>query len=86
MAYNEPADWFYPMRHYLGASLLDARRAKDAEQVFRADLKRNPGNGWALYGLYRALAVQKSKAAPKAKADYEAAWAQADTPLKRAAF
>ena len=86
MAYNEPADWFYPMRHYLGASLLDARRAKDAEQVFRADLKRNPGNGWALYGLYRAMAVQKSKAAPKAKADYEAAWAKADTPLRRAAF
>ena len=86
MAYNEPADWFYPMRHYLGASLLEARRAKEAEQVFRADLKKNPGNGWALYGLSRALAAQKSKAAPKARAEFEAAWAKADTPLKRAAF
>src|SRR5690606_31392680 len=22
LAYNEPADWFYPVRHYLGAALL----------------------------------------------------------------
>jgi tetratricopeptide (TPR) repeat protein len=86
MAYNEPADWFYPMRHYLGASLLEARKAKEAEQVFRDDLKRNPGNGWALYGLSRALGAQKSKAATKARADFEAAWTKADVTLKRAAF
>jgi len=86
MAYNEPADWFYPMRHYLGASLLDAKRAKEAEQVFREDLKRNPGNGWALYGLSRALSARRSKAAAKAKADFEAAWGKADTQLTRAAF
>ena len=42
-AYNEPADWFYPMRHYLGAALLDARKPKEAEAVFREDLRRNPG-------------------------------------------
>lgn len=87
MAYNEPADWFYPMRHYLGATLLDAKRAKDAEQVFRDDLRRNPGNGWALYGLSQALTAQKSKtAAAKARQDFQAAWVRADTQLKRAAF
>src|SRR5262249_57881801 len=86
MAYNEPADWFYPMRHYLGASLLEAKRAKEAEQVFREDLKRNPGNGWALYGLSRALSARKSKTAAKARAEFEAAWAKADTQLSRAAF
>jgi tetratricopeptide (TPR) repeat protein len=86
MAYNEPADWFYPMRHYLGATLLDAKRAKEAEQVFREDLRRNPGNGWALYGLSRALTAQKSKAAAKTTKDFQVAWARADTPLKRAAF
>jgi tetratricopeptide (TPR) repeat protein len=86
MAYNEPADWFYPMRHYLGATLLDAKRAKDAEQVFRDDLRRNPGNGWALFGLSQALTAQKSKAAAKARQDFQAAWTRADTQLKRAAF
>jgi tetratricopeptide (TPR) repeat protein len=86
-AYNEPADWFYPMRHYLGAALLDAKRAPQAEKVFREDLRRNPNNGWALYGLARALAAQKKqKEAAQAQADFQTAWASADTPLQRAAF
>ena len=65
MAYNEPADWFYPMRHYLGAVLLDAKQAKEAEQVFREDLRRNPGNGWALYGLSRALRRRRARPPPR---------------------
>jgi tetratricopeptide (TPR) repeat protein len=86
-AYNEPADWFYPMRHYLGAALLDARKPKEAEAVFREDLKRNPGNGWALHGLATALAAQGKKAEAEAtRTKFAEAWKDADIKLARAAY
>ena len=86
-AYNEPADWFYPMRHYLGAALLDARKAKEAEAVFREDLKHNPGNGWALHGLETALAAQgKKDEAAATRAKFDEAWKEADIRLTRAAL
>jgi tetratricopeptide (TPR) repeat protein len=86
-AYNEPADWFYPMRHYLGAALLDARKPKEAEAVFREDLKRNPGNGWALHGLAAALAAQgKKDEAATTRAEFEEAWKGADIKLTRTAL
>ncbi|PCC69636.1 hypothetical protein SAMN02745121_04060 [Nannocystis exedens] len=87
LAYNEPADWFYPVRHYLGAALLDAGRAREAEAVYRADLAKNPNNGWAYFGLWKSLAAQKKKsAARKAERDYLDAWAFADFELERTAF
>lgn len=75
--YDEPSDWFYPARHHLGAALLAAGRPADAETVFRADLERNPANGWALFGLQQALAAQK-KDAGAVKAELEKAWSRAD--------
>ena len=42
LAYSEPADWFYPVRHYLGAALLRAGKHVEAEAVYREDLVRNP--------------------------------------------
>jgi tetratricopeptide (TPR) repeat protein len=53
--YTEPPQWYYPIRHSLGALLLDAKRFDEAEQVYREDLKRFPGNVWALAGLVSAL-------------------------------
>lgn len=47
-----------PPRHALGAVLLEAGRAREAETVYWEDLKRNPENGWALLGLGQALAAQ----------------------------
>ena len=86
-AYNEPADWFYPMRHHLGAALLDAKKPKEAEVVFRADLERNPGNGWALYGLSASLAAQGKKSeAVEVRAKFDEAWKLADFRLTRAAL
>jgi tetratricopeptide (TPR) repeat protein len=86
-AYDEPADWFYPMRHYLGAALLDAKRAPQAERVFREDLTRNPNNGWALYGLSRALAMQNKRSeADQAQESFHVAWSEADIKLARTAF
>jgi hypothetical protein len=87
LAYNEPADWFYPVRHYQGAALLEAGKAREAEAVFRADLRRNPHNGWGLYGVWQSLVLQKKgKAARAAESEFRAAWAGADIELSRAAF
>lgn len=87
LAYSEPADWFYPVRHYYGQALLDAKQAKQAEAVYREDLRRNPGNGWALYGLMRALRAQKREAeAADADKQFRQAWADADVQLTATRF
>lgn len=87
LAYNEPADWFYSSRHYLGAVLLEEGRAKQAEAVYRADLERFPANGWARFGLWKSLEAQnKRKAAAAAEASFREAWKDADIELTRSAF
>ena len=87
LAYDEPSDWFFPVRHLLGAELLKAGKAKEAEAVYRADLKRNPKNGWALYGLAEALKAQKKRAeAAKVEKRFREAWKNADVKLVASAF
>ncbi|MBS1821559.1 MAG: hypothetical protein JST61_06240 [Acidobacteria bacterium] len=80
--YNEPADWYYPVRESLGGALLRNRQPAEAEAVFEQDLKINPGNGRSLYGLWQAqLAQKKSAEAAKARAAFQKAWQHADTKL-----
>ena len=85
--YDEPSDEFFPVRHLLGAALLQAGKPAEAAQVYRDDLVRNPANGWALYGLSRALAAQGRKAeAAAARTRFAAAWTHSDTNLTASAF
>lgn len=87
LAYSEPADWFYPVRHYQGAALLDAGQFAEAEAVYRKDLEENPGNGWALFGLSQALQAQKKKQPAKdAEKAYKEAFKDADITLTRSAY
>ena len=87
LAYDEPADWFVPIRHLLGAELLKQGKADEAEGVYRDDLQRHPANGWALYGLARALEAQKKAAAAAAVDDqFKQAWKDADVALASSAF
>jgi tetratricopeptide (TPR) repeat protein len=87
LAYDEPTDWFFPVRHLLGAELLKAGRPKEAEAVYLADLKQHPANGWALAGLSAALDVEnKRDAAVKAQSQMESAWKNADIRLVSSAF
>jgi len=71
--YDEPADWFYPTRETLGATLLRAGRDAEAERVFRADLARNKHNPRSLYALAAALRAQKKDAAP-VTAEFRRMW------------
>jgi tetratricopeptide (TPR) repeat protein len=85
--FTEPPPWYYPIRQSLGAVLLQAGRAADAEVVYREDLKRNPKNGWSLYGLAQAQRTQgKTADADRTQADFQAAWKSADTPLTSSRF
>lgn len=83
LAYDEPPDWYYPVRESLGGALLSAGKAPDAEQVFREDLKQNPRNPRSLYGLMLTLkAQQKDADAAWVQKQFEAAWKNADTTLQ----
>jgi tetratricopeptide (TPR) repeat protein len=87
LAYSEPDDWFYSVRHYQGAALLGAGKAKEAEAVYREDLVRHPHNGWALFGLQKSLVAQKKKdEAAAVKTELDAAWSKADVKLKATAY
>ncbi|QIA07615.1 tetratricopeptide repeat protein [Draconibacterium halophilum] len=52
--YNEPPDWFFSVRHHLGAVQIEAQNYQDAIKTYREDLANFPRNGWALHGLKRA--------------------------------
>jgi tetratricopeptide (TPR) repeat protein len=79
LSYAEPPDWIMPVRHSLGATLIAAGRAAEAESVYRDDLARYPENGWSLHGLMRSLKMQDKKAeAAKVLARFELAWQNAD--------
>ncbi|HZR79501.1 MAG TPA: hypothetical protein VFD92_00265 [Candidatus Binatia bacterium] len=87
LRYMEPPPWYFPVRQALGAVLLSAGRAKEAEAVYREDLARNPDNGWALYGLSKSLAAQGDEAGARdARARFDKSWARADVTLEASVF
>lgn len=80
--YDEPADWYYPVRESLGGALLKAGKTSEAERVFRADLVVYPRNPRSLFGLKEALRAQgKESDAVWIDKSYQAAWKNADTRL-----
>ncbi len=71
-----------PPRHALGALLLEAGRADEAEAVYREDLRRNRENGWALHGLAECLRLQRRDAdAAEAQRRFAAAWRDATVTI-----
>ena len=82
LMYNEPPDWLLPTRHNLGNALLEMGKPAEAETVYWEDLKRNPDNGYSLFGLHNALVAQeKSGDAELVKGRFDDAWAKADVQL-----
>jgi tetratricopeptide (TPR) repeat protein len=81
--YGEPPDWFFPVRESLGAVLLMKGDATGAEQVFRADLDRNPRNPRSLYGLQQALKAQgRDYDASFVEKEFNTAWKGESHSLK----
>jgi tetratricopeptide (TPR) repeat protein len=75
LKYDEPQDWFYPVRESLGAVLLKIGDNTGAEEVFRADLERNPRNPRSLFGLEQALKEQnKTYDAGFVRKQFDANW------------
>jgi tetratricopeptide (TPR) repeat protein len=81
--YDEPPGWLIPVRHSLGATLMQSGRYAQAEQVYREDLARLPENGWSLYGLASSLKAQQKNPSEAAatKEKFGKLWAKADTKI-----
>lgn len=83
LLYDEPWGWMEPVRHALGALLLEQGRVEEAEAVYREDLRIHPGNGWALLGLEECLRRSgKVQAAAEVQKRLDIAWADADINTK----
>lgn len=87
LRYAEPPPFHYPVRHSLGALLLEAGQASEAEAVYRQDLEHNPHNGWSLFGLAKALRAQdREEEAEEARQRFQEAWGSADVELEASVF
>ena len=88
LRYAEPPAWAQPVRHALGAALLQRARLAEAEDVYREDLARTPDNGWSLFGLAQALHLQNKNPAEAADlaARFKRVWAKADVTLTSSCF
>ena len=81
---NEPPMLAAGARVALGDMQWRAGRHADAEASFRADLRAQPGSGWALSGLAQALRSAGRRAeAETLQPQIDSAWARADGDLRR---
>jgi len=82
LAYDEPPQWFHPVRESFAGFLLRTKNYAEAEKVFRADLERNRNSGRSLFGLMESLRAQKKTAeAATVQREFEKAWKKADSKL-----
>jgi tetratricopeptide (TPR) repeat protein len=96
LPYDEPWGWMQPIRHALGALLLEQGRVAEAEAVYREDLglggalpraQIHPDNLWALRGLLGCL-ERRGETAEAALIRQRLAFAaaRADVPVSVSCF
>ena len=81
--FQEPPDWFFSVRHNLGAVQIEAGDYEAAVTTLEEDLKVLPRNGWAQHGL--KLAYQKMNDAAmveELETALETSWATADVDIE----
>ena len=80
LAYNEPWGQMQPVRHILGALLLEQGEVDEAESVYRADIDLWKDNMWGLLGLKLCLEARgdTSGELEKVTAQFEERSARAD--------
>ena len=77
--YNEPPDWFFSIRHHLGAVQIKAGQFNEAIETYQEDLKRLPKNGWAHHGLKFAYqGLNDAENVSQTEALIQKSWADAD--------
>ena len=87
LSYSEPPAWMQPVRHALGALLMEAGRIDEAEEVYREDLARYRNNVWSLHGLAECLRTQgKEEEARVVEARLEEASAHADVEIRASCY
>ena len=80
--YNEPPDWFFSVRHHLGAVQIEAGKYNDAVKTYQEDLKKFRNNGWAQQGLKLAYEKLNNPAKVKEMEGLIAkSWANADVKI-----
>ena len=83
LSYNEPPDWFFSVRHFLGDLYLRNDKHQLAESVYLKDLETYPKNGFALNGLYYSLIKQgRLEESREVLSQFNTSWEYADTKLK----
>jgi tetratricopeptide (TPR) repeat protein len=87
LRYDEPWGWMQPVRHALGALLVEQKRFEEAEVEYRKDLKLHPDNGWALLGLEECLRQRgANKEAAEVHAAFVESWKRADVVIKASCY
>ena len=94
--YDEPWGWMQPVRHALGALLLEQGRVEEALEVYRADLgydssvsrpRQHLDNVWSLAGYVECLERSgRDELAGVARQRLELAQARADVPVESSCF
>lgn len=96
LPYDEPWGWMQPVRHALGALLLEQGRVEEAEVVYRADLGlddtlsrpcQHPDNVWSLHGYHECLRrLGKTTEAAMVRPRLDLALARATVPVASSCF
>ncbi len=96
LPYDEPWGWMQPVRHALGALLLEQGRVAEAEAVYRADLgldqtlsrpSQHPDNVWSLHGYVECLEhLNKDSEAAVMRARLDLAKARADVDVQASCY
>lgn len=80
LVYDEPPGWMIPVRHSMGALLMEAGQYERAEKLYREDQIDHPGNGWSLLGLKQSLEKQERTGEAKEIASkLDQAWKRVET-------
>ncbi len=96
LPYDEPWGWMQPVRHALGALLLEQGRTDEALAVYTADLGldatlrrpcRHPENVWSLHGYHECLVrLGRDDTAAFVRPRLDLALARATVPIASSCF
>lgn len=87
LRYDEPEPLNFSAYHWLGAHLLEAGRADEAERAYRTELAKHPRNGWSLIGLEAALRAQERvEEALEVQAVFRDSWQRSDSWIRSSRF